>query len=348
MTRLPEELLLNVLDFLHGDDVTLYCLRWTSRTFLRLIHKDSKSWGMRRDLISPIYLDPPELLQLRRLAEKDGRCESCRRWNARQEHTDRPCKFQHSSLREKPIILGREYRWSDYGRPYCSACETDHDICLFPMAYQKPPQHQDLCPQICLGQLGSVQLCKHIYITWDTITSHFDAWRRQSGEGGACDESDWKACLGSFSIECRDATHDMRCTDSETPSWPRARLDTIDGYCAYEPDSVILYLEWSPHGRVDSLKPTADGRIPAAELRALFRKFRRLGPADRLYPSGFPETLPEMACLRHDFPIYYKMGDEDDPSPTSSFPRLPWILGNWHLVAEVWQGVPQLGVTAGL
>lgn len=320
LTRLPEELLLNILDFLRYDDVTLYCLRWTSRIFLRLLHRQSGFWGPRYYVFSPMCMDYFKMVRLRRLAEKDARCENCRRWNARQKHNVQPCKFRESRLREKPIHQGCEDWMCDYSRPYCSVCGTNHDICQFPMAYQMPPQLQDPRPQVCVGQLGSVQLCKHVYITWDTIKAHIDGWRRQRGGVGACAESDWRACLESFSIECHDATHDMRCLDCETPSWPRARLGTWGGYCSNDLGYVILYLEWSPHGRIDSLKPTADGRIPAAELRALFRKFRRLGPADRLYPPGFPETLPEMACLRHNFPIYYKMGDEEEPSPTSSSP----------------------------
>lgn len=94
---------------------------------------------------------------------------------------------------------------------------------------------------------------------------------------------------------------------------------------------MVLCLEWEPHGPIDSLKPTADGEIPAGELRDLLRKFRRQGPANTFYPPGFPETLPEMACCRHDFPICYKMemvehvGNKSLPS-ASSLPSAPFDL----------------------
>ncbi|KAG6368746.1 hypothetical protein INS49_002960 [Diaporthe citri] len=43
-SRLPEELLLNVLDFLADDPVTLHCLQAVSRIFLRLLDRESDIW----------------------------------------------------------------------------------------------------------------------------------------------------------------------------------------------------------------------------------------------------------------------------------------------------------------
>ncbi|KAH8780058.1 hypothetical protein F5883DRAFT_600302 [Diaporthe sp. PMI_573] len=315
LTRLPEELLLNVLDFLRGDDVTLCCLRVTSRIFLRLLNGQSDVWSTRIMVGFPCSLERGMLLQFRRLLQRDGRCENCRRWNdAHVRFAHDSCKFQGSYLRQNPTFFGFGYWPNEYARPYCSACETDHDVCQFPMAYHTPPQLQNLRPQPCLGQQGSVRLCEHVYITWASIKAHIDDWRRrrlqQRGEGGA--GNNWQECLESFKIECYDATHDIRCTTSEAPTRPQARLGTSRGFSDRDPDIVVLYLQWTPHGRVDALMPTTDGRIPASDLRALFRKFRRLGPADMLYPPGYPETLPEMACLRPSFPIYYEMGEKEE------------------------------------
>lgn len=325
LTRLPEELLLNMLNLLYGDDVTLYCLRWTSRIFLRLLYQQSGFWTMHIRVDSPCCLDHYKLLQLRLLLGKDGRCKTCRRWNSRQRYTIEPCTFKGSSQRENPIFLGCEYWWSQYSRPHCRVCDTDHDSCQFPMAYQTLPELQNPHPQMCQGHLGSVQLCEHVYIKWATIKAHIDAWRRHCGERGAYTGSDWKACLKSFSIECHNAAHNIRCMDSEAPSWPRARLGTTSDFWNY--DYVILYLEWTPHGRLDSLMPTTDEKIPAAELRALFRKFRCLGPANTFYPLGASDTLPEMACFKRDFPIYYKTGEEKHVGhkspPSSSLSSLP-------------------------
>jgi len=44
ISRLPEELLLCILDFLEDDVVALHCLRIVSRTFLRLLDRPSATW----------------------------------------------------------------------------------------------------------------------------------------------------------------------------------------------------------------------------------------------------------------------------------------------------------------
>lgn len=337
LTRLPEELLLSVLDFLRGDDVTLCCLRITSRVFLRILHDQSTFWTMHISVSVPLSLGHGLLLPFRRILQRDERCENCRRWNnAHVCSSNDPCKFQGSRLREKPRFLGLEYWYTDYGRPHCNACETDHDVCQFPLAYQQPPWTQYRGPQLCLGQQGSVQLCEHVHIAWSSINAHIDDWRRRQkrGKGGSPEkagrEDNWQACLDNFKIECQNPAHDTRCTASNAPTWPRARLGTRSGLSFHDPDIVVLYLEWTPHGRIDALMPTADGRIPALELRALFRRFRRIGPADILYPPGRPEALPEMACFTPSFPIYYEVKEqqernedaENTPPPPSppSFP----------------------------
>lgn len=85
-------------------------------------------------------------------------------------------------------------------------------------------------------------------------------------------------CLDSFIIECHDISHATHCADSAAPTWPRARLAIGSQYSKI----VVLDLEWEPHARIDALALTADGRIPATELRAMFRRLRSLGPADQL------------------------------------------------------------------
>ncbi|KAI3392623.1 hypothetical protein diail_5441 [Diaporthe ilicicola] len=327
LTRLPEELLLHILDFLRGDEVTLCCLRITSRTFLRLLHCGSVFWNKHIIFGSPVFLELHLRLQLRRLLQRDGRCERCMRWNNANVCFCDPCKFKHSLLRERAIIWGSKYWHDNNGKLYCSACDSDHDICEFPHAYRPRLWMQDPGERRCLGQQGSVQLCEHVQIAWASIKAHIDDWRRQQQQqerGGVGQGGDWQACLDSFNVECHDPSHDMRCAASEAPTWPRARLGTIRNFLGPDPNIVVLDLEWTPHGRLDTLAPTADGRIPASELRALFRRFRRLGPADMLYPPSRPDALPEMACFTPSFPIYYETGEEEEedsrktPLPSSS------------------------------
>lgn len=189
-SRLPEELLLCILDFLSDDVVALQCLRLVSRTFFRLLSRGSVIWSERRDI--PLYirrnaswLPESEKVQFRRLLQRDGRCDNCKRWNEAHQHSSSDdCKFQQRFRRGSRRVL------------YCNACDSPHNMCQFSSTNQQPSQNGP--GRRCLGQEGSVRLCEHIQITWDTIKTHIEDWRRQQPRG------EWKACLRSFNIECHD------------------------------------------------------------------------------------------------------------------------------------------------
>jgi hypothetical protein len=159
-----------------------------------------------------------------------------------------------------------------------------------------------------------VKLCEHVQINWASIRGHISDWQQRR-------PGDWQACLDSFSIECHDPSHDMRCTAEEAPTWPRARLRIVS---ISNPDLVVLSLEWAPHSGLDALTATADARLPASDLRALFRKFRQ-GPAGFLFPSNRPGHFPELMCFyRVDGSghfVHYETGDnKKPPSPTIKTP----------------------------
>lgn len=318
LTRLPEELLLNIIDFLADDPVTLHCLQIVSAIFLRLLGRKSVIWkgawywsSYDRGQARHLRNDPLRLRYIR-LLQRDGRCDNCRRWN------DAHMRSSYSGCQFKQIKRHTLH---------CHSCGSLHDISQFSHHYQLPGEHRG--ERQCLGQQGSVQLCEHVQITWASIKARIDAWRQQQRGGQGSRDQQVEACLGSFNIECHDASYDTCCTASEAPTWPLARLAI-----GLDRRSVRLILEWTPHSRIDALALTADGRIPAPELRALFQRLRRLGPVDTLYSSGRPGALPEMAlfsaskCLGPF--VYYKRGEDDNtPPPLESFPPLPsepWLL----------------------
>ncbi|KAF2658195.1 hypothetical protein K491DRAFT_702974 [Lophiostoma macrostomum CBS 122681] len=318
ISRLPEEILLCILDFLCEEVVTLQSI----------ICKDA--WYRGASMYTrgnARYLDPSPRLQFRQLLQRDGRCDNCRHWN--KTHAPKlfdDCKFQEGCRR----LYDDTQVSSLHCRLHCHACDSLHDISRFFSNYQKSWEHHR--DRRCIGQEGSVQLCEHIQITWASIKAHIDNWRQQQhGERG-----DWQVCLDSFLIECHNTNHDMRCTPSEAPTWPRARLGTSRGSAPFESSVVVLILEWTPHSRIDALRLTTDGRIPAPELRALFQRLRRLGPANILWPPCRPGALPEMAffSLSSDIErlVYYKTGEADEIGPLSaSFSPLPTDKGlSWR------------------
>ncbi|XPS75593.1 hypothetical protein M3J07_007667 [Ascochyta lentis] len=329
ISQLPEELLLCICDFLRDDFAALLCLRIASRIFLRLLNSDRiYLWGAKTCSIrgEAFYLHDAPKLRFRQLLQRDGRCNTCKRWTA--AHASQlldDCKFQQTSR-----------RLSLRSRVHCNACDSLHDVFQFP---QQPFWYQP--KQICLGQQGMVQLCAHVSITWAKVKAHIDDWR-QNQSGG-----DWQACLDSFRIECYDPSHDTRCTVLVAQTWPRARLATS----IRNPDIVVLNLEWKPHSRISTLALTADGRIPAPELRALFQKLRSCGPADTLYPRSHPGALPEMAFFcpssHTSRLVHYNTGDEDAirHSPASLLsPRLPSAL-SWNHRHGVGRNGAKLNIT---
>lgn len=180
-----------------------------------------------------------------------------------------PCRFQS----EENVLL------------HCAPCNDRHDHHAFPLADH--PLHGPGC----LGRWDAVQLCEHAHVSWGDVEGHMRRWRERTCEG-----RDWqRACLGDFNVECRHPSHDVRCTDEEPHTWPRARL-VIGGL--YE-DMIFLTLEWKPHSGLGKFTRTPDGQSLPSELRSLFRQYRKTagGILLRSYAS---DSLPEMACYAPD------------------------------------------------
>ncbi|OIW24376.1 hypothetical protein CONLIGDRAFT_95931 [Coniochaeta ligniaria NRRL 30616] len=310
MCRLPEELLLNILDCIGDDLLTLYCLRHVSRKFRRLVKEPAIAKVHIRE---PYYKDVWRPLQER--LQRDGLCA--------------PCKVSRQRLEErlpvKPLDYYKPMTWKrckfegpEHGpRLYCHGCGSDHDQNQFSAREQGADKQE----RICLARQGAVQLCQHVHIPWATIESHISSWQEDARRRG---EMDWETCFGSFRVECYDPSHDTRCTSEGATSWPRARL--VDNFCIPGRVSLTLSLEWNPHGGIDAGTLAADNRYRASELRTLFAK-HRLGPASILFPSCPSNPLPEMACF-NSFKctcIHYETGDTEDKErvQTTGVPEPP-------------------------
>ncbi|KAI4863198.1 hypothetical protein F4820DRAFT_459700 [Hypoxylon rubiginosum] len=277
--QLPEELLLLIIYYLSDDIVSMYCLRHVSRTFRRLINKP--------DIISEWFnVSKP----IRRHLQKDGLCDECKLWY------DVPVEGSSRRLIQSKNLENKHKRWPFTGacgisckfkrwhyniQLYCEPCGEHHDVAAFSPANQDPVKRD----RRCLGREGAVQLCEHIHITWAIIETHIATWQQYK-------PVDWQACFDHFQIECRDPTHDTRCTEEEAPTYPKARLR----HARCRPDVVVLELIWKPHSGLNAVTVTPDMQIPISELRSLFQKHRQ-GPAGIQVPSYTPNGLPEMGCF---------------------------------------------------
>mgnify|MGYP004507530339 CR=1 FL=1 len=161
ISRLPEELLLCMFDFLCDDDVALLRLRIVLRIFLRPLNNQPVRWGEARSIRGKaFYLHDVPRLQFRQLLQRDGRCDNCRHWNDACGHQlFDDCKFQQDLCLISNGVLDHLL----YSRLHCYTCHSLHDVCQSSSTYQQSWKHQP--KRRCLGQQGSVQLYAHIQIT---------------------------------------------------------------------------------------------------------------------------------------------------------------------------------------
>lgn len=328
LARLPEELLLCVLDSIGDDIVALFCLRRVSRKFRRVIntkriweHMRLPLWWQRNEICTdtPNVFSNDERQQMHRLLRHNGMCDDCKPWcrvspqgwsicaeqllimYAIDHRLDGACKFQAFS--------------SD--RLDCHGCGTSQNVGTFAPSDQDPSYKEY---RQCLGRQGAVKLCEHVRVYWSDIESHMMEWKRR--RPGGWDEEDWKACMDNFRVECRDPSHEGECAAGDGPMWPRARLeDAVSG-----PRTVILSLEWNHHSRLDALTYHPGGRARASDIRALIKECRA-GAGGILFSSARPDSLPEMECYDSTKCrcLYYQVEGDETPVTESPQPnhRLP-------------------------
>lgn len=301
--RLPEELLLRIVDLIGEDAVALYCLRRASRTFRRLVYEpsiwkrtksgprvppDGREWSFN--------LSNEEYGMLRQRLQTDGMCSDCKLWCS--VPVDGPSRQRAqaanlSSRRQNGFTCKFRGPWLPL--LHCHPCGTHQD----PLQFSLSEQDFGRQDRTCLGRQGAVKLCDHVQLSWAEIEHYFAEWLRHS-------PGDWDALFRGFNLECRDPSHDSRCVDEEVPTWPRARIEA--DRC--NDNKVMLILEWKPHSGFDALALTREGQAPAPELRRVFQGYRR-GAGKILYPSIPSIPLPEMACYGVDKCrcVCYETGD---------------------------------------
>lgn len=297
LTRLPEELLLCILNHVGDDAVTLRCLRRVSRTFRRLIYDDglwervkAPHWCRVSDFMTETTgnLSEDEQKLLKRHLQTDGMCRECSLWCDVAVRGRLRWIMQAMSLDTIDPMSRYECKFlSRTGRRLkCHGCGTRQNIQTFSGSEQGPSKEN----RRCLGRQGAVQLCEHVHVSWADIENHINEWERRMPREWRAE--DWSACLDHFNIECRDPSHDKRCTAAENPTWPRASLRTG----TYDRTVVVLSLEWSPHSGIDVFTQNADGQARTPDVRELFREYRQ-GTGGILFPSHPANPLPEMACF---------------------------------------------------
>ncbi|KAK3376154.1 hypothetical protein B0T24DRAFT_549681, partial [Lasiosphaeria ovina] len=204
--RLPDKLVLRILRYLGHDTLTLLYLRRVSRRFRRIIYEpeiwEAMGFGPHTPFLSSFIRSefecsfPRDLKEeLWRRIQKDGICDECR-----MRRLGAPHKPNAGWLRSPNLcpVMSR----SPLGL-HCDGCSSS----------SSSSGSHDAHP--CLGRHGAVRLCEHVKISWADIEPYLSEWWQQQQQQ---DPQDGQACLDGFGIECRDPSHDFRCSAEDAPT----------------------------------------------------------------------------------------------------------------------------------
>jgi hypothetical protein len=146
LCSLPEDILLLIMDY--TDEISLFCLRRTSRVFMRLFgdrrfrkhHDDTREPRNNPWKLAKLSKQTREAIE--RLVCKDVYCKTCRT----REAIARREKLRYTYL-------------------HCSGCMAKHPAGLFSDEQRNGPQKS----RICIGREGNVRICDHKVLTWSMI-----------------------------------------------------------------------------------------------------------------------------------------------------------------------------------
>ena len=202
--RLPEEILLLILDQIHCSDddiITYYCLRRVSRLFRRLVHADpvflnhavqaTEDYSIVRCALAPPYWKlqtrlpwfretfdcQPGLLSalpnesrdtLCRYLRKDQICASCLR---RCELNGAVNKHSGRIPYGTAVWTGCKFgSWAvTYAHLFCWACMATHPTLAFSPSQALLKKYKGRPGRACIGRQGYIRLCQHKTVTWAEV-----------------------------------------------------------------------------------------------------------------------------------------------------------------------------------
>lgn len=155
LSRLPDELRLEIMD--HLDPASMFCLRRTSRVFLRLFYStsfshmhDEEGFFEQGPWTAQKVPSGGDWLATAKLINRDMYCVMCHLGCLR-------AAFRHTS----------HYM-------HCSGCNRDHSITPF----SAKQRDADRSKRVCIGLEGSVRLCQHKSIRVEDIIKDEDGIRK--------------------------------------------------------------------------------------------------------------------------------------------------------------------------
>lgn len=271
LCRLPDEILLLIMS--HMDDLALFCLRHSSRTFQRLFSSsDFQQYhtGSGRSWTSQKTWYKGEMPG--QMVVKDRYCINCAYMRV---NKDRDPRFE--------ALIGQRLR--------CSPCKKTHPAALFSAVQRRATDRS----RICIGHEGSFRVCDHATLSWEDV----ERWVVMFGN---LEEYGLHTTDGML---CDDAVHKYRC--DERSSY-RARPDGLTGGLKLrldrEQDVLEVKLDWVSHTGLRG------SMLSSLDIRRALETGQQTG-ARHLMPLPRPGDATAMAAFdpNHCSCVYYPGSD---------------------------------------
>lgn len=173
LMRLPDEVLKRIMLYLNNE--TMYSLRHTSRTFLRLFSSDDFK-KHHANYNNNVWDSQPDSAFNDAVVEyyrRDAYCPACAYIRERKHKDPRFEALFHQNL-------------------WCAACTENHPAALFSSWQRREPDDS----RICVGHEGYFRVCQHRTITWLDVQewkqalAHLDAYGVDGIRGKICKHVD--------------------------------------------------------------------------------------------------------------------------------------------------------------
>lgn len=323
LLKLPDEILLAILQFLLSDIRDMYYIRRVCRKLRYLTEDKTLEPGLFRKFQA--FRGFHMLHNDRFLSKENNRMpfgvlpwDSMPEFEAtiRKQTLCKQCQIQVTRQgRIKPHLC--VFVETPEKLTYCAGCSRYHPR----NAFSDMQRRRSSANRICIGREGRLRLCEHVSISWADIEAHLAVSSR---------EKDFFKAMSDFHIVCKHPSHNFACksTSRLAPSEvscndhtrPCARLQVDRNSPMLHVKPVWLVLCWKPYSSSKILKAPENGQIEATKLRELYGEYGK-NAARFIVPGPSQNTTPEMLCFDPDkcAHILYRNGKSPQASLNERF-----------------------------
>lgn len=297
LLKLPDEILLTILQFLLSDIRDIYYVRRVCRKLRFMADDRTLEPRLFRENIG---LRGSHMLHQDRFTSRENNRMpfGVLPWDAvpefeatiRKQTLCKPCQTAHRKLMQPDICVFIE---TPLKLLHCAGCDSYHPRNAFSHTQRRPSSEN----RICIGREGQLQLCEHVSISWADIEAHL---------AKSSKERDFFKAVSDFHIMCKHPSHNFSCKSTARLAPSEASCNDHTRPCArlqvdrtlttghYTPISLVLC--WKPYSSSKILTAPENGQIEATRLRELYHDYRK-NAASFIVPGPAQTATPEMLCF---------------------------------------------------